>query len=139
MFENQYVLSSSDLYKSLDSPKNKTINSKALGTINYMSPEIIRGDTENGEGDYWSLGVILYIIFTRSHPFDSISGSGNTEETILDNIILNQINWAKLEKTDMTSELFDLVQKFLTYDKKDRLCDLNKIKQHCYFKGIIIL
>ena len=130
------MISSSDLFKSVDSPKNKSINSKALGTINYMSPEIIRGDPENGEGDYWSLGVVLYIIFTRSHPFDSYSGGGNTAENILDNIILNHINWEKLEKTNITSDLFDLVQKFLTYEQKERLCDLKKIKQHCYFKGI---
>jgi len=41
----------------------------ALGTEEFMAPEIIRGARAQKETDLWSLGVVTYILLTRSHPF----------------------------------------------------------------------
>ncbi len=98
-----------------------------------MSPETIVGDKEGrGESDYWSLGVILYLIYTRSLPFDS--KDDNTEK-IMDNIVEYNINWDKLKNTNIEPDLFDLVKGLLAQDPMDRICCLSDIQEHSYFKG----
>ena len=52
-----------------------------LGTPLYMSPEQIRGKKIDGRSDLFSLGVILYQLYTDKKPF-----SGSTITTVFHNI-----------------------------------------------------
>lgn len=40
-----------------------------LGTVEYMAPEQIAGDTVSPTWDLWALGVITYEMLTGAHPF----------------------------------------------------------------------
>lgn len=49
----------------LDASTTRTIG----GTVNYLSPEQVRGERAGPPSDVFSLGVVLYEIATGAHPF----------------------------------------------------------------------
>ena len=46
-----------------------TISGTLSGTLPYMSPELLRGETATKASDVFSLGSVLYELFTGRHPF----------------------------------------------------------------------
>ena len=49
----------------------QTMPGQLMGTVAYMSPEQARGETVNHPSDIFALGVVLYELATRRHPFKS--------------------------------------------------------------------
>jgi len=47
------------------------MNSTFVGSPLYMSPEIILNNNYNLKSDLWSLGIILYQLYMKKHPFHS--------------------------------------------------------------------
>jgi serine/threonine protein kinase len=45
-----------------------------LGSLNYMSPEQVKGEATDGRSDLYSVGVCLYEFVTGQRPFTSTSG-----------------------------------------------------------------
>ena len=83
------------------------------GTLNFMAPEILEGKDYNNECDLWSLGIIIYLLFFKKHPYEE-----KNEFAILKKIKDkgNKI----LEKTN-DKDLDDLIRKLLTKDPKERI------------------
>ena len=53
-----------------------------LGTINYMSPEQIRGEELGPESDIWSFGIVLYEMMSGNNPF-----GGDYEHSVMYSIL----------------------------------------------------
>lgn len=46
--------------------------SVGIGTLHWMAPEVIDGKHYSMSADIYSIGVVLYEMFARAHPFDDI-------------------------------------------------------------------
>jgi len=40
-----------------------------VGTEDYISPEVLSEDIVTPAADYWSLGVVIYMLLTAKSPF----------------------------------------------------------------------
>jgi serine/threonine protein kinase/Tfp pilus assembly protein PilF len=63
------------LAKSMQSRDTKS-SRKIIGTPAYMSPEQARGEETNEKSDIYSLGIIMYEMFTGKRPFKADSKEG---------------------------------------------------------------
>ena len=114
-------------------------NKDAVGTLNYMAPELFTDKYPHGSGiDYWAIGVLIFDLFSYSLPFEA-----NGQEEVRNNIINININWSKLINDDVKKIYgnidapVDLIKKFLKENPADRWGDKNleEIKKHKFFEG----
>jgi serine/threonine protein kinase len=76
---------SADLQDAIRSPRliaAKEEQRRAVGTPDYLAPELLLGTGHGLEVDWWSLGVILLEMVTGRPPF-----SADTPEEIFQNIL----------------------------------------------------
>ena len=81
--------------------------------LNFISPEILKGEKINEKCDLWSLGIIIYSLYFKKYPF---SGDSTSE-------ILNQIKNSDeiLKKKTDDSVLDDLLHSLLIEDQEKRI------------------
>ena len=85
-----------------------------IGTLHYMAPEILEGQTYyTYKCDLWSLGIVIYELFFKEKPY-----MGQNEVSLLTNIKKNKNN--NLKDTGDAS-LNDLIKQLLEYDPKKRM------------------
>ena len=65
-----------------------------LGTLDYMSPEQLRGEDVDHRADIWSFGVVLYEMITNRTPFE-----GDYEAAVSYAITLRYHSMARLSPT----------------------------------------
>ena len=114
-------------------------NKDAVGTLNYMAPELFTDKYTHGSGiDYWAIGVLIFDLFSYSLPFEA-----KTQEETRNNIIKLKIDWSKLIN-DNVKKIYgniepavDLIKKFLKENPAERWGDknLDDIKNHKFFEG----
>ena len=114
-------------------------NKDAVGTLNYMAPELFTDKFPHGSGiDYWAIGVLIFDLYSYSLPFEA-----KTQEETRNNIINLNIDWNKLINDNIKKvygnidPAIDLIKKFLKENPADRWGDknLDEIKKHKFFEG----
>ncbi|GLC33498.1 hypothetical protein PLESTB_000081600 [Pleodorina starrii] len=104
---------------------------RAVGTPDYLAPELLLGTGHGPEVDWWALGTILYEFVTGTPPFNA-----DTPEEIFDNILDRRITWP--DEDDMSAECRDLIDKLLHPNPLKRLGHrgAGEVKLHPWFEGL---
>ena len=98
---------------------------QVFGTRFYMSPEQINGDPIDNRTDLWSLGVVLYELFTGHVPFN-----GNSPEEAAEKILKVDPKPFKIKAPKSVSkEVNRIVFKCLAKDKAGRYESAAELKQ----------
>jgi eukaryotic-like serine/threonine-protein kinase len=92
-----------------------TKSGTTLGTVAYMSPEQALGKEVDGRSDIWSLGVILYEMFTGKLPFP-----GEYDQAILYAVINEEPESISKLRSDVPEELRRIVRKALAKRPENR-------------------
>jgi serine/threonine protein kinase len=95
------------------------MRSTFCGTPAYAAPEMILAHKYHGpEVDVWSLGIVLYTMFSKKFPFRTVS-----------DIIVGQYP----ELTDVDPGLSDLLKKILVVDPAAR-CTIEQVLSHPWMR-----
>jgi serine/threonine-protein kinase len=114
-------------------PKGTVITEEksTLGTTHYMSPEMIEGKDADHRTDIWSLGVVLYELFTGQLPF-----KGDYESATMYAILNEPYEPISKTKPDVSEELDGVISKCLEKNPDDRyqhvddlIVDLRRLKR----------
>lgn len=107
-----------------------------LGTVSYMSPEQVRGQTVDTRADEWSLGVLLYEMLTGQLPF-----AGQTVNDTIAEILRSEPEPPTRLNPEIPVELERIVLKALRKNPEERyqhiknlLIDLEDLKQALEFQ-----
>lgn len=107
-----------------------------MGTVSYMSPEQARGVVVDARTDVWSLGVVLYEMFTGRQPF-----IGETMTDVLASILRSEVTPLQDFVAGLPTELDPIVQKALGKDREERyqsvqdlLVDLRQLQKRLDFE-----
>ncbi|KAG6545725.1 hypothetical protein Mapa_012686 [Marchantia paleacea] len=104
----------------------------AVGTPDYLAPEILLGTGHGTTADWWSTGVILFEFLTGIPPFNA-----EHPQVIFDNILNRKIPWPHVPE-EMSYEAQDLIDRLLREDPNERLGAKGaaEVKAHPFFKNI---
>lgn len=100
-----------------------------VGTEEYISPEVIRGDGHEFAVDWWALGILAYEMLYGKTPFRG----KNRKETFQKILLMHQ------ECSGTRNALTDLILKLLEKDPVRRLGYRRggiEIREHEFFRGV---
>jgi len=101
----------------------------AVGTPGYVAPEILSGQAYGKEVDYWSIGVILYIMLCGFPPFYE---ENNTK--LFDLIKKGEYDFPSPYWDDISEMAKDLIKSLLVVNPKDRI-NADMIMEHPWITG----
>lgn len=106
----------------------KAMSYSAVGTSNYMAPEILLGKGYGKEVDWWSVGVIMYEMLVGYAPF-SCEDPTDTCLLILD--FKKSLEFP--EEANLSKEAIDLMSQLMC--ESEKRFGYDEIKAHTWFKG----
>lgn len=100
-----------------------------VGTEEYVSPEVVRGDGHEFAVDWWALGILIYEMLYGTTPF-----KGKNRKETFRNVLTKPPEFVG-KRTALT----DLVERLLEKDPVKRLGYTRgaaEIKEHEFFRGV---
>jgi len=96
------------------------------GTMEYMAPEMIRGEKYGKSADFWSVGILLYDMLSGKPPFQ-----GKNKKKLQDDICNKKITMPSYWQATTHSLI-----KGLTIKDPSKRLKVSEIKAHPFFKAI---
>ena len=128
--EGYIKLTDFGLSKMISNGLDINVRNTICGTLDYMAPEIIKGENYNNSVDWYSFGIVLYNMLCGKSPFQS---QDKTIEEFL-NDFKNEIEYPE----NISPEAKELINKLIENDPKKRLGynSSDEIKNSDFFKKI---
>lgn len=99
------------------------------GTVNYLAPEIIAGLPRTTKSDFWSLGILVHLLFYRRFPFKS-----QNQSELFYNIVNKPIDQEDID-LKASPELRSLIIQLLNKNYKQRIGEsINDFVSHRFFR-----
>ena len=95
-----------------------------LGTLAYMSPEQVRGETVDHRADIYSLGVVLYEMLCGRHPYRDMDEM-DLLRGLLDSRPLALPAW----QTELPDDLSELVDRMMARRPEDRFQRIGELRR----------
>ncbi|KAG0669956.1 hypothetical protein C6P45_003120 [Maudiozyma exigua] len=103
-----------------------------VGTEEYISPDVIRGNGHSVSVDWWTLGILLYEMLYGCTPF-----KGNDINETFSNILKKDVSFPRNPSVSRICK--DLIKKLLIKDEHKRLGSKKgaaDLKSHPWFKKV---
>lgn len=107
----------------------KTVAGTMFGTLNYIAPEIFNGAPATKQSDIYSLGLVLYMMFTGKSPFVA-----KTRLEIIEKVANSRITFPPEARTILPNSLKNIILRMTAKNLHDRyqnvrdvLTDLAKV------------
>jgi serine/threonine protein kinase len=97
-----------------------------VGTPEYFSPQVLRGEGHDKSIDLWSFGVLLYEMLVGIPPY-----LADTPELMLELIKMEPIQFPSNVRKDAKSLICSLLR-----DDDSRIQDVASVKKHAFFESI---
>ncbi|XP_010479075.1 PREDICTED: probable serine/threonine protein kinase IRE4 isoform X1 [Camelina sativa] len=122
-------ISSHDFQKNQEEER---IRNSAVGTPDYLAPEILLGTEHGYASDWWSVGIVLFELITGIPPFTAAR-----PEIIFDNILNGKMPWPDVPG-EMSYEAQNLINRLLVHEPEKRLGanGAAEVKSHPFFRGV---
>jgi len=102
--------------------KSVTLPNVIVGTLDYMSPEVLRGESVDARTDVWAFGVLLFEMLTRVRPFSV----GHFAQTLYA-IVNKPAPDLEALRPDCPAALVDLIYRMLEKHKDQRIPSVRQI------------
>ncbi|KAJ3150499.1 Serine/threonine kinase [Geranomyces michiganensis] len=101
------------------------------GTPDYMAPEVLSSNRYGRSVDWWSFGVLIYVMLVGRYPFH-----GEDEQDVLDAILNDAVEYPSNIPKDTLSLLQGLMNKNPARRLGGGRLGAEEIKRHPYFLGV---
>jgi serine/threonine protein kinase len=108
---------------------NNDLMTTACGTPGYVAPEILIGKGYDNAVDYWSIGVIIYVMLCGFPPFFE-----DSNEKLFDAIKKGEYEFPSPQWDEISDYAKDLIKKLLVVDPYKRI-DADGILKHPWIVG----
>lgn len=101
---------------------SSTSSGMLIGTIDYMSPEQIRGEKVDGRSDIWAVGVMTHEILTHQKPF-----LGSNITAVMFSIVSQEPKPLRELRPDLPAELESILKKMFRKDANERYQTMDEL------------
>ena len=99
-----------------------TQSGSTLGTLSYMSPEQINGESADQRSDIWSLGVVLYEMWAGHLPFH-----GEKIQQIINAVLNSKQNDLRAVRNDIPENIANTINKSISKNPIDRFNSVQEL------------
>lgn len=94
----------------------------AVGTLDYLCPESLNGESVDGGADIWAFGVMLFEMLVGRRPFDEASPGA-----LLTAILSKPVPDLEKLRPDVPVALVDLIYRMLEKDRHQRIPSVRQV------------